>query len=152
MAEQWTENPFVSGSNPLMDISMKQSGKVKLFNKINNLKLIGAKQKFKIKNVVYLCHNHNVIPYLEILYKEGKIFSYRIKNNVIFIIVNEGFNIYNEKIALENVKNRPSLKYKDIVRIRPLLKTTYFHTNSGGLQSIYDLKKEKRGGVPSFYI
>lgn len=160
MVEYWTENSSVGGSNPplgteysfiqmsilLIINNMKQSSKTELLNRLNN-KLSG----FCKTNSFSLIYSKDAVKYLEILYKEGRVNSYKKVNNRLIAVANVYPNSFKDKVLFEKAKNKPVLRYQDIIKIKSSLKTIYFHTNRGP-KTLEQLKKERLGGVPIFYI
>lgn len=125
---------------------MKQASKIELLNKLNN-KLAGSCKTDSFS----LIYSKDASKYLEILYKEGRVSSFKKVNNLLVATVNTYSNSLEDKVLFEKTKNRPSLKYRDIIRIKSSLKTFYFHTNKGP-KTLEQLKREKLGGVPIFFI
>lgn len=125
---------------------MKQSSKTELLNRLNN-KLSG----FCKTDSFSLIYSRDAAKYLEILYKEGRVNSFKKVNNMLIATANVYPNSFQDKVLFEKVKNRPTLRYQDIVKLKSSLKTIYFHTNRGP-KTLEQLKQEQLGGVPIFYI
>ncbi len=125
---------------------MKQASKTELLNRLNN-KLSG----FCKTDTFSLIYSKDAVKYLEILYKEGRVNSFKRVNNLLVATANVYPNSFEDKVLFEKTKNRPTLRYQDIVKIKSSLKTIYFHTNRGP-KTLEQLKKEQLGGVPIFYI
>ena len=125
---------------------MKQSSKTELLNRLNN-KLSG----FCKTDSFSLIYSRDAAKYLEILYKEGRVNSFKKVNNMLVATANVYPNSFQDKVLFEKVKNRPTLRYQDIVKLKSSLKTIYFHTNRGP-KTLEQLKQEQLGGVPIFYI
>lgn len=125
---------------------MKQASKTELLNRLNN-KLSG----FCKTDSFSLIYSKDAAKYLEILYKEGRVNSFKRIGNMLVATANVYPNSLEDKVLFEKTKNRPTLRYQDIVKIKSSLKTIYFHTNRGP-KTLEQLKKEQLGGVPIFYI
>lgn len=125
---------------------MKQASKIELLNKLNN-KLSGVCKTDSFS----LVYSKDASKYLEILYKEGRVNSFKRVGNLLIATANTFSNSLEDKVLFEKMKNRPSLKYRDIIRVKSSLKTFYFHTNRGP-KTLEELKREKLGGVPIFHI
>jgi len=125
---------------------MKQSSKTELLNRLNN-KLSG----FCKTNSFSLIYSKDAVKYLEILYKEGRILSYKRVGNMLEATANVYPNSFKDKVLFEKTKDKPSFRYEDVVKIKSSLKTLYFHTNKGP-KTLEEVKKERLGGVPIFYI
>jgi len=125
---------------------MKQASKIELLSKLNN-KLSG----FCKTGIFSVPYSKDASKYLELLYKEGLVSSFKKSNDLLIVTVNTSSNSLKDKVFFEKVRNRPSLKYRDIVRIKSSLKTFYFHTNKGP-KTLEQLKQEKLGGIPIFFI
>lgn len=125
---------------------MQQSSKIKLLNEINNkLYCVSKTSAFSI------IYSKDALKYLEILYKEGLVLSYKRAKNLLKVTVNLYFTSMSDKVLFEKSKNRPSLKYRDLVKIKSSIKTVYFHTDQG-FRTLEQMKSKKLGGVPIFYI
>lgn len=125
---------------------MKPSSKIELLNRLNN-KMSGHCKT----NSFSIVYSNDAVKYLEILYKEGRVSSYKKVDNKLIVLVNVYPNFLEDNVLFEKVKDRPSLKYKDIIKIKSSLKTIYFHTTKG-VKTLEQVKKERLGGIPIFYI
>ncbi len=125
---------------------MKQSSKTELLNRLNN-KLSG----FCKTNSFSLIYSKDASKYLEILYKEGRILSFKRVGNKLEAIANVYPNSFKDKVLFEKTKDKPALRYEDVVKIKSSLKTLYFHTNKGP-KTLEQVKREHLGGIPIFYI
>lgn len=124
---------------------MQHSNKIKLISKFNN------KINSPNSNVFFINQSKNVQKLLEILYLEGQILSYRKLDNKYLIILNNLLNDNKDKIKNLTYKHVSSVKYSDLIKMKSLLRTVYFHTTHG-LLSLETLKSKKLGGVPLFKI
>jgi len=125
---------------------MKQSSKTELLNRLNN-KLSG----FCKTDSFSLVYSKDASKYLEILYKEGRVNFFKKVKNKLIVTVNVYPNATGDKILFEKTKNKPTLRYQDVAKIKSSLKTIYFHTNKGP-KTLEQVKTEQLGGVPIFYI
>lgn len=124
---------------------MKHSAKIELISKINN------KLNSVTSNSFYINKSNDVEKLLEILYLEGQILSYKKINEKYKVVVNSFLNDNKDKIKTYSYRNACSFKYNDVIKVKSLLRTVYFHT-SDGLLSLETLKSKKLGGFPIFKI
>jgi ribosomal protein S8 len=119
---------------------MKPASKIELLNRVNNkLSKLGSSGSF---SVIY---SKDALNYLEILYKEGRVASYKKIGNKLIITIDAFINSSEDKVHFENNRYRDGLKYEDIIKLNVNLKTMYFHTNKGQ-KTLEDVKKYHLGG------
>lgn len=125
---------------------MKISSKIELLNRLNN-KLYGS----FISDSFSVNYSQEASGYMEILYREGRISSFRQSKNKLIGVTNVEQNTIEDKVLFENNRYRPTLNYEDISKIKSSLKTFYFHTVNGQ-KTLEQIKKNRQGGVPIFRI
>ena len=145
MVEQWIENPFVSGSIPLLDTIMNNS-KIKLLISLKN-SAISKKESIKI------LHNSSDLELIKVLYKEGFIqsFNFDSKNENSKSFINIQLRYYDFMNSLENLKlsSTPSLtKYLKLKNLYNLndKKVVFFLSTVEGLKTSIECKKSSIGG------
>lgn len=123
---------------------MKYSSKIELISKLNNKLNNNTKS-----NIFYIDKSKDVEKLLEIFYFEGQILSYKRKDQKYMVVVNSFSNDNGDKIKNYSNKYTRSFKYNDVIKVKSLLRSVYFHTNNG-LLSLESLKNKKLGGIPLF--
>jgi len=155
VVEQWTENPRVSGSIPLLDIVNLSIFIMKLITKnvINKLKNSSLKGSPHVLNVIV---NTSTLQLLTSLYKEGLIQSMCIsptKLNKSLFFVHIYLRIVGGISMLSRIKIFSSrnlvLKLKNITRL-PSKQTTVFVSTKKGVTTLLYLKKHGSGGTLLF--
>lgn len=125
---------------------MKISSKIELLNRLNN-KIYGS----SISDSFSVNYSQEASGYMEILYREGRVSSFRHSKNKLIGVTNVEQNTKEDKVLFENNRYRPTLRYEDISKIKSSLKTFYFHTVNGQ-KTLEQIKKNRQGGVPIFHI
>ena len=155
MVEQWTENPRVSGSIPLLDNVNLSISIMKLITKniINKLKNSSLKGSTHVLNVIV---NASTLQLLTSLYKEGLIQSMCIlppKLSTSLFFVHIHLRIVAGASMLSRIKIFSSknfvLKLKNIARL-PFKQTTIFVSTKKGVNTLLYLKKHGLGGTLLF--
>lgn len=125
---------------------MKLSSKTELLNRLNN-KLAGSTNSDSFS----VFYTKDVGNYVSVLYKEGRLNSFRKVDNKLVSTANTEQNSLEDKVLFENNRYRPTLGYQDVIKIKSSLKTFYFHT-ANGQKTLEQLKRNRLGGIPIFRI
>ena len=171
MVEQWTENPCVSGSIPLLDkinwltfslFSKKHFNLLLIKMNFNTIKFLIKLKNAALarKEIVTAPYNKLSFDLVKCLYKEGFVQSFELSE--INAVENEKkyeikivLRFFFYKCLLKNIKilSTPSLtKYftlKDVSKISTKKLVLFFSTNKGILTSL-DCKKHGLGGTLLF--
>lgn len=122
---------------------------VKFLSLIKNASLVK-------KNHVFVCYNDLILKCVEVLYKEGLILSYSILKEKSDLKISIKLRNVDDMVLTSHIKlvSKPThikyLPYHQICRIVLKEKTGFFFTNKGIL-TLDECKKNKVGGVFSFY-
>lgn len=122
---------------------------VKFLSLIKNASLVK-------KNHVVVCYNDLILKCVEVLYKEGLILSYSILKEKSDLKISIKLRNVDDMVLTSHIKlvSKPThikyLPYHQICRIVLKEKTGFFFTNKGIL-TLDECKKNKVGGVFSFY-
>lgn len=146
MVEQWTENPRVSGSIPLLNkvlfLDCMNISVINLLLKIKSLSLIQREK-------VVVSYNRQYIDILRVLYEKGFIQSFCVINNKTLISIN--LRYYYNKPIFKNFKiiSKPSLEnyiqVKDLYKLEDK-KFVFFLSTSYGLLTSSECKRFGVGG------
>ena len=143
MVEQWIENPCVSGSIPLLNITLNnfmKNARVNLLICLKNMSLRGKEQ-------VTLPFTKKSLTLLNFLYKEGLIQHFYVKDKKILVVL-KNFRFSNPLFDLK-VISKPSyslyLNYLNISKIK-LSKKIFAVSTAKGLVCLNDCYKKHLGG------
>ena len=161
MVEQWTENPCVSGSIPLLDI---KTGLLYLVYMKNTL----IKFLIKLKNAslsrresVSIDFNLLCLEITVLLYKEGFVQSFSIEekqiNNVLKRSININLRYFYNKPLLKDLKiistpvQRVYLGVRNLSKL-PTTKHRLFLSTSKGFLTALQCKEQNLGGLLLFRV
>ena len=149
MVEQWTENPCVSGSIPLLD----KHQNLFFYMNINIIKLLLKLKNASIaqKEAVTIKYNQMCLNILKVLYKEGFIQSFTLSgtsiDKKIHVVLRYSFNkptLSNLRIISTSSKLK-YLTYSDLCKL-PDKRLVLWLSTSNGFLTGYECKEHQLGG------